>query len=173
MHTCDIMDTDDSHPEYRNETGKEPAINEDILRHIGLLGSLQETFECQRCGECCKQEYIAFTEKDLLMASDKKDLSPSEFVEKYHLSLIKSPGDMEFYRLTVGNAGICPFCFDHECSIYEARPQVCRGFPFLTPENVQNAFKMNNIIKLGRNCNTAIAQIETAFGHASEHQDEN
>jgi Fe-S-cluster containining protein len=139
------------------------GINEDILCRIDLLRSLQEDFECRRCGECCKQESIAFTEKDILLASHKKNLSSSEFIERFHLGLIREPGELEFYRLTIGKIGICPFISEHECTIYDARPRVCRGFPFLTPENVRNAFEMNSVIQLGGYCKAAVDQVEKAF----------
>ena len=70
---------------------------------------------------------------------------------------------MEFYRLTIGEIGMCPFCSDHQCTIYEARPQVCRGFPFLTPENVQAAFEMNSEIHLGGYCKAAVVQVEKVY----------
>lgn len=162
------MGSDGSFTKCTCEMGKELEINEDILCRIDLLKSLQESFECRRCGECCKQESIAFTEKDILRAAQKNNLSVSEFIEKYDLGLINNSGDLVFYRLTIGKIGVCPFCSDHKCTIYDARPQVCRGFPFLTPENVQNAFKMNNVIKLGGNCKAAIDQVKGFFGLAKQ-----
>jgi Fe-S-cluster containining protein len=162
------MSKDVPNVEYYCKLRKEPIINEDIICRIEVLKSLQGSFECRRCGECCKQESIAFTEKDILRASHKKSLSPSRFIEKYDLSLISNPGDLEFYRLTIGKIGVCPFYSDHECTIYDARPQVCRGFPFLTPENVQNAFKMNNMITLGSNCKAAIAQVERVLDNVTK-----
>jgi Fe-S-cluster containining protein len=154
------MGTYGSSTENSQKISKELGINEDILCRIDLLKSLQESFECRRCGECCKQESVAFTEKDILRVAHRKSLSPSQFIDKYDLSLINNSGDLIFYRLTIGKIGVCPFCSEHECTIYDARPEVCRGFPFLTPENVQNAFKMNNVIKLGGNCKAAIDQVK-------------
>ena len=157
------MSPNDSYGGHSSRTSKELGLNDDILCRIELLKSLQESFVCKLCGECCKQESIAFTEADIINVSQKKNLSSTEFIETYHLSSIKIPGDLEFYRLTIGELGVCPFCSDQRCTIYDARPQVCRGFPFLTPENVQNAFKMNNVIKLGSNCKTAIEQMERFY----------
>ena len=75
---------------------------------------------------------------------------------------------MEFYRLTIGNIGICPFYSDRHCTIYDARPQVCRGFPFLTPENVQAAFEMKNVIHLGGYCKAAVDQVEKVYKRQME-----
>jgi Fe-S-cluster containining protein len=140
------------------ETG--PATNEDILCRIDLLKSLQESFVCQRCGECCKQEFIAFTEKDLKRASAGKGMTPEEFVRRYELEMVSNPGYLEFYRLPSGKIGVCPFYAENACTIHQFRPDVCRGFPFLTPENVHNAFKMNGVIKLGSQCKVALDQVK-------------
>jgi len=157
------MSSERSPLEHYDNVCKEPEISDDILCRIDLLKSLQESFVCRRCGECCKQEFIAFTEKDVLRASLKKSLSPREFIEKFELGLVNNPGFLEFYRLPSGKIGVCPFYSDQGCAIYDARPDVCRGFPFLTPENVHNAFKMNNVMKLGAQCKAAIDQVKGSF----------
>ena len=166
------MGTDGSFTDNSYKMSKELGINEDILCRLDLLKSLQGSFECRRCVECCKQDSIAFTKKDILRAAHKKILSPSKFIKKYDLVLINNSGDIKFYRLPIGEIGICPFCSEQECTIYDARPQVCRGFPFLTPENVQNAFKMNNVIKLGGNCKAAIDQVKGVFNVTKQMDEE-
>jgi Fe-S-cluster containining protein len=165
------MSADDSFAESFGDDRKQIVINEDILCRIEVLKSLQESFECKRCGECCKQQAIAFTEKDILIASRKVGLSPSKFIEKNDLVLINDPDELEYYQLIIGKIGVCPFYSDHACTIYDARPQVCRGFPFLTPKNVQNAFKMNNEITLGSNCKEAIAQLKGVSNDVGQQND--
>jgi Fe-S-cluster containining protein len=139
-----------------------PEIDEDISCRIELLKSLQESFECKRCGECCRQESIAFMESDVERASDKLRLSPHDFIDRYGLRTVDD-ADLVYYQLFTGSREICPFNSDRECTIYDSRPQVCRGFPFLTPENVQNAFQMNNAISLCGKCKAAIDQVEAVF----------
>jgi Fe-S-cluster containining protein len=148
------------------------GVNDEILCRIDLLKSLQESFICKRCGDCCtKQESIAFTERDIKNVSNKKNLSPQEFIERYGLGLVSNPGNLEFYRLPTRTIGGCPFYSDKACSIYDSRPQVCRGFPFLTPENVQNAFEMNGVIVLGGVCNAAIDQVERVLKNSGKQPD--
>jgi Fe-S-cluster containining protein len=153
------MSIDDSYA-HSNAIGREPEINDDILSRIEQLKYLQRTFECRRCGECCKQESIAFTERDIERISDKLILAPQEFIQKYDLRTVNNPGELLFYQLHVGTRERCPFNSDRECTIYDARPQVCRGFPFLTPGNVENAFRLKNEIVLGSNCREAIDQMD-------------
>jgi Fe-S-cluster containining protein len=143
------------------------GIDEGVLCRIDLLRSLQESFECRRCGECCRQKSIAFTESDVQRTSRRLNITPAEFKEKYDLILVDNPGDLAYYRLFTGDAEICPFNSDRSCTIYDARPQVCRGFPFLTPENVHNAFQMNNEISLCGKCISAAELVAGIFNNVS------
>jgi Fe-S-cluster containining protein len=173
MNSCDDkMSSDHSHPENSDEVVYEPEMNEEILCRIELLKTLQESFQCKRCGECCKQEAIAFTESDVKNASQKMELSPLEFIERYGPVPINIPDNLKYYQLSTGTDGMCPFNHDHECTIYDARPQVCRGFPFLTPKNVQNAFQMNDVILLGGICQAAIDQAERIYKYGARPRDE-
>ncbi|HEY3420795.1 MAG TPA: YkgJ family cysteine cluster protein [Methanomassiliicoccales archaeon] len=155
--------SDDPWGDNHTKMSRELEINDDILCRIELLKSLQETFMCERCGECCRQESIAFTERDVQRASEKKNISPHEFIERYGLTLADHSVELVYYRLFTGTGEICPFNHDRDCTIYDARPQVCRGFPFLTPENVENAFHLNNEISLCGKCKAAISQAEKIF----------
>ena len=166
------MGSDGPSPETPVGPGDEPEVNEDILCRLDLLKSLQESFVCSRCGECCKQEFIAFTKKDVRRASHGKHMSPVEFIERYELELVSNPGYLEFYRLPSGKIGVCPFFSERGCTIYTVRPDVCRGFPFLTPENVHNAFTMNGVIKLGAQCKVAIDQVKGVSVPMVKRQDE-
>jgi Fe-S-cluster containining protein len=163
------MSSDHSQPGYPDEVSKGPELNEEILCRIELLKTLQDSFQCKRCGECCKQEAIAFTENDVRNASQKMDLSPGEFIERYDL-VLNIAENFRYFQLSTGTAGICPFNLDHDCTIYDARPQVCRGFPFLTPKNVQNAFQMNNDILLGSICREAIDQAGRFFENGTKNK---
>ena len=166
------MSTDDPISEHRNGIGGKLRINEDILCRIELLKSLQESFECLRCGNCCtSQVSIAFTEVDIRNVSEKKSLSPKEFIEKYGLNLVSTPGKLEFYRLPIRINGACPFYSDHACTVYDVRPRVCRGFPFLTPDNVQNAFEMNDVIILGGTCKAANDHLEKVLKKVASRPD--
>jgi Fe-S-cluster containining protein len=145
-------------------TGKpnfELKVNDDILCRIQLLRSLQESFVCRRCGECCKRhEAIAFTEKDILRASLEKKISPEDFRKRFGLTPVHDPGNLDYYHLPIRKGAACPFLSDRTCSIYAVRPNVCRGFPFLTSENIANAFKMQDVIALGDKCQAAIVHLD-------------
>jgi Fe-S-cluster containining protein len=154
------MNANDPNPAYPGGTGKELGMNEYVLGRIEQLKLLQGSFKCRCCGECCQQEAVAFTEGDVARAANNENLTPELFIEKHGLRLVNEPGSLMFYQLRIESSGICPFNSNHRCTIYKARPQVCRGFPFLTPENVQNAFRMSNEIVVSGKCKAAIEMVE-------------
>ncbi len=111
------------------------------------------------------------TENDILQISRIKNLSIEMFIEQYDLRLKENPGNLDYYELPIAKNAVCPFYVEHSCTIYHARPQVCRGFPFLTSENVQNAFKMNDVIVLGGKCNAAIGHLDKFIGDVPKQMD--
>jgi Fe-S-cluster containining protein len=162
------MSPNDPSPAYASGAGEELRINEYVLGRLEQLKSLQGSFKCRCCGECCQQEAVAFTVEDVSRAANNENLSPKNFIEKHGLRLVNDPGSLEFYQLRIGSSGLCPFNSNHRCTIYDARPQVCRGFPFLTPENVQNAFRMSNKIVVSGKCKAAIELVEMINGIRTE-----
>lgn len=99
-------------------------------------------FECQGTGRCCLSRgtygYVYLHLKDRQRLAKHLKLSTSEFTRKYckntdghfHLRDFKGP---------------CQFLQGKACSIYEARPDQCRTWPFW-PENM-NARTWNTEVK--------------------------
>ncbi len=71
------------------------------------------------------------TEDDISQVAQEKGVSKDKFIEEFDLRLRENPGNLDYYELPVGKNAACPFYSDHECTIYDARPRVCRGFSFL------------------------------------------
>jgi Fe-S-cluster containining protein len=78
-------------------------------------------FKCHRCGECCKIS-VQVESSDIIRLADKLKMKSEMFVAKYvwkdpltNLNHLEDP---------------CPFLKDKECTVYDARPDVCRVFPF-------------------------------------------
>ena len=89
-----------------------------------FLPIFREAFECLRCGKCCSG---ATGQKGIV-------LSPSE-IDRIAEGLGMSVGKVK--RLVRKEGGLrilhtpCPFLGDGECTIYEHRPDGCRGFPIM------------------------------------------
>lgn len=95
-------------------------------------------FHCQRCGACCRE-----AENSLMLEpmdihrlgqflrerGDPID-GPEDVLEKYaHADLLMDCLPI-FLLNTVGKEHACVFLKDGRCEVYEARPRVCRLYPF-------------------------------------------
>ena len=88
-------------------------------------------FNCAKCpGYCCSYPIIVVTKRDLARLAKHFDLSPAEAEKRFTKSahgfkrIMRRKRDEHFPM-------ICRF-FDTEkrsCTVYEARPAVCRAFP--------------------------------------------
>lgn len=86
-----------------------------------------EGFKCTGCGACCRWEgSVLLTDDDIMRMAVRLGLSEQEFIDQHtrlapnriQLALIDEPD------------GSCSMLTENRCSIYEARPQQCRSFPF-------------------------------------------
>ena len=99
----------------------------------------QVVFRCQLCGECCRHvnDSIMLEPMDAyrlarLLREQGEPVSGTEDVlaEYAHTSWLAD--NFPIYLLnTVGTLDACVFLKDGRCSVYEARPQICRMYPFL------------------------------------------
>lgn len=84
-------------------------------------------FKCSGCGECCR-----WTGAVLLSGSDnarlaaRLELSEQEFIDR-HTRL--APNRRQLALLDQAD-GSCAFLDGNRCSVYDARPEQCRSFPY-------------------------------------------
>lgn len=92
-------------------------------------------FECQRCGDCCRNLLITLQGNyhvGLLLLPEELKLFPINSVSPMWAVNTKGrrrPGRPKtiFYQL---NRNTCPHITkENTCRIYKHRPQVCRGYP--------------------------------------------
>jgi hypothetical protein len=93
------------------------------------------------CGECCKRYAIPVTPADIRQIIKFTGLNPRAFLALIlpDDSVMKTYEDYPKIRLEDGDSFVlvlsekgdsCMFLENNRCSIYEARPMVCRPFPF-------------------------------------------
>lgn len=95
-------------------------------------------FRCQKCAECCRHVEDALMLESLdvyrlakfFYEHGEEFEDTSEMLNKYAHSSILEGGFPIFQINTVGEDRACVFLKDGRCSVYEARPQVCRMYPF-------------------------------------------
>ena len=87
----------------------------------------QEAFgivDCTKCANCCRTLQIVVTDKDVPMIARHLNMAVEEFVAAYLERDVEDGG----YRIKTTP---CPFLgADNLCTIYDVRPEKCRGYPF-------------------------------------------
>ena len=88
-------------------------------------------YDCSKCpGYCCSYPRIEVKDKDLKRLAKHFDLTPEEAARKFTRMYDKTERILKHQKDTVYGS-ICRF-FDIEarrCTIYAARPSVCREYP--------------------------------------------
>lgn len=95
-------------------------------------------FRCQLCGECCRHvsDCIMLSPMDAYhlaryLREQGEPVSGTEDVLAQYAHASWLADNFPIYLLnTVGTSDACVFLKDGRCSVYEARPQVCRMYPF-------------------------------------------
>ena len=95
-------------------------------------------FRCQKCGKCCKnlKDSLMLESIDIfyltksLRRHDSSITCTDDMLERYtHVAAIER-GFPIYQANTVGVDAACVFLENDRCRIYDARPLVCRMFPF-------------------------------------------
>jgi Fe-S-cluster containining protein len=94
----------------------------------------QLDFQCKRCGICCQvADPIDIYPKDIRRLSSHFNISIGEAVDEYTIPHPTEP-DLRAFKASAP----CRFYDEAQsgCSIYQARPMVCRCSPFLSPGQI-------------------------------------
>jgi Fe-S-cluster containining protein len=87
-------------------------------------------FTCQRCGKCCKEIGIPWSELDVHLVAAHLHMELDDFLDLYGFQGNEHSDEIEPMVLGVTP---CPFLkYDKEkaiCKIYPVRPWVCKGYP--------------------------------------------
>ena len=92
-------------------------------------------YDCSKCpGFCCSYSRIAISDHDIKRLAKHFDLSPAVAREKFTYRYQADGVDERVLRHHKDEVygSICRF-FDREarrCTVYEARPHVCRTYPY-------------------------------------------
>src|SRR5687767_12172218 len=91
----------------------------------GISEEVEEAIDCTSCANCCRVATTQLQERDVEKLSKYLRLSRQKFLEKY-----TDMSEDEGLILKRNEQG-CVFLAGNLCSIYEARPATCEGFPHL------------------------------------------
>ncbi len=128
------------------------AIQKEVERQAGLLNSTCDYF---KCSDCCSNTFpvmtlteFKFLEKwmkennyPLEKIQERSELIQKDYEKKYgtRLKVLNKALDENNFRGSENPHNYkfsCPFLEDQKCTIYEARPLICRGFGLSTDNNI-------------------------------------
>lgn len=90
------------------------------------LGRRAETqMDCRTCGACCRDNVVPVDDAEAERLAERIALPILQFRKQYLTTTDEDEG------LPAMDAHPCAFLHGNECSVYEARPQVCRGYPYI------------------------------------------
>jgi Fe-S-cluster containining protein len=119
-----------------------------------LSHEVLKDFKCTGCGDCCRWTgSVLLTDRDITAMAERVELPEQEFIDR-HTRL--APNRIQLALLDHPD-GRCSFLEGDRCSVYEARPEQCRSFPFAwsVPEGCPALDKLsasqNNIEQAGQN----------------------
>jgi hypothetical protein len=87
----------------------------------------QEAFgivDCTKCANCCRTLRVIVTDNDIPRIAGYLGMAPDEFITTY----LERDEEEGCYRIKTSPR---PFLGeDSKCTIYDVRPEKCRGYPF-------------------------------------------
>ena len=94
------------------------------LRRIAQ--EIEEQIDCTQCANCCKAATVTLSERDIERLARHFRTSPARFKTDYTM---ESPDEGRILKRSEESG--CVFLDGRECTVYEARPDICQRFPHL------------------------------------------
>lgn len=92
-----------------------------------VSSDILKRFSCSGCGECCRWPgSVVLTEQDIAVLSDHLEMESVAFIARH----TRLAPNRKHLALLDQQDGSCAFLQGDQCSIYAARPEQCRTFPF-------------------------------------------
>ncbi|MBS1856902.1 MAG: YkgJ family cysteine cluster protein, partial [Acidobacteria bacterium] len=106
-----------------------------ILRRIAE--GIEEQIDCTVCANCCRVATVKVSERDVERLAKFLRLKPARVVDDF---VVES--EEEGFVLRRDEKSGCVFLNGTECTVYEARPDICQRFPHLVRGNGSIASRM-------------------------------
>ena len=95
-----------------------------VLRRIAE--GIEEQIDCTQCANCCRVATVRVSERDIGRLARRLRISSEKFIAEYTLESAE-----EGRILRRDPAAGCVFLSGNECTVYDARPDICQRFPHL------------------------------------------
>jgi Fe-S-cluster containining protein len=106
-----------------------------ILRRIAE--GIEEQIDCTVCANCCRVATVRLSERDVERLAKYLRVPAERFLADYTME-----SEEEGRILRRDDPAGCCFLSGTECTVYEARPDICQRFPHLVRGNGSIASRM-------------------------------
>jgi Fe-S-cluster containining protein len=92
-----------------------------LAREAGERAAAQ--INCLECGACCRQIVVPLTDEEIDTMAAAKGISPEVFRPNFVQRVEHEDQAIDAYP--------CPLQEGNACTVYDSRPDPCRGYPYL------------------------------------------
>lgn len=101
----------------------------DLVRRVNTVArqageAAERQMDCTACAACCRDNLIPMNDDEIARLAARIGLDREVFEKRY---LVRDDLD----HLPAIDAQPCPFLRDNLCSVYEDRPEACKGYPYV------------------------------------------
>ncbi len=144
--------------EVRRLSEVKAAENLDFQRHLRahhipegpfhvIAEQVESRFDCQACANCCRETLVTVSSAEVHAIAEYLVMDDAEVVRLYTLPPLEPAGER-----ILRNEPVCVFLDGNLCTIYDARPKVCRDFPHLHGHEDTLPHRMTAIIRRASIC---------------------
>jgi Fe-S-cluster containining protein len=126
---------------------KSRSHSDRILRRIAE--GIEEQIDCTSCANCCKVASTEVSERDVERLARYLRISTERFLAEY----TTEGGETDNGRILKRDKQTgCVFLNGNECTVYDARPDICQRFPHLVRGNGSIASRMWQFVDRASYC---------------------
>jgi Fe-S-cluster containining protein len=129
-----------------------------ILRRIAE--GVEQQIDCRQCANCCRVATAKVTERDVDRLARHFRLKPERIFADY---VVQSEDEGTILRRREN--GECVFLDGNDCTVYEARPEVCQRYPHLVRGNGSIASRMWSMVDRASVCPIVYNSLEAFKQH--------
>jgi Fe-S-cluster containining protein len=108
---------------------------------------IESQIDCTQCANCCKQATVKLHDRDVEKLAKYLRIKPAQFLRDYTMEDEEQGTVLKFEE---GKG--CIFLDGNDCTVYDARPQICVDFPHLVRGNGTITFRMWQFIDRATYC---------------------
>ena len=117
-----------------------------ILRRLGE--EIENQIDCRACANCCRMATTLVSERDIERLAKHLRITTARFISDFTQPNIEEGGLNLKWQAGEG----CVFLDGKDCSVYDARPDICQRYPHIIRGNGSIASRMWSFVDRASVC---------------------